>query len=302
MSAAAGSIRRGRPRGLWAGRIFLGFLVTSLAIGFLTLGALLAQVFLEGYKWVDAVLFFEPPSADPLISGARPAILATIYLGIIIIVLSVPLGVGTAIYLEEYANRDRWYNRMLEVNIQNLAAVPSIVYGILGLAFLVRGIGLGRVLLVGGMILTLLVLPTVIIAAREAIRAVPDSIRQGAYALGSTKWQVVWRQVLPASIPGIATGSILALSRGLGRDRAAAARRSAHVRLVQPDDHGRLHRPARADLPVDRTSPGGVQDAGRGGDHRPARDPPDPERVRDLAPEQIREKVVIPRCPSKWPT
>ena len=133
MSAAAGSIRRGRPRGLWAGRIFLGFLVTSLAIGFLTLGALLAQVFLEGYKWVDAVLFFEPPSADPLISGARPAILATIYLGIIIIVLSVPLGVGTAIYLEEYANRDRWYNRMLEVNIQNLAAVPSIVYGILGL-------------------------------------------------------------------------------------------------------------------------------------------------------------------------
>ena len=179
MSAAAGSIRRGRPRGLWAGRIFLGFLVTSLAIGFLTLGALLAQVFLEGYKWVDAVLFFEPPSADPLISGARPAILATIYLGIIIIALSVPLGVGTAIYLEEYANRDRWYNRMLEVNIQNLAAVPSIVYGILGLAFLVRGIGLGRVLLVGGMILTLLVLPTVIIAAREAIRAVADSIRQG---------------------------------------------------------------------------------------------------------------------------
>src|ERR671912_138927 len=166
MSAAAGSIHRGRPRGLWAGRIFLGFLVTSLAIGFLTLGALLAQVFLEGYKWVDAVLFFEPPSADPLIAGARPAILATIYLGIIIIALSVPLGVGTAIYLEEYANRDRWYNRMLEVNIQNLAAVPSIVYGILGLAFLVRGIGLG--------------------------------------------------QVLPAAIPGIATGSILALSRGLG--------------------------------------------------------------------------------------
>ena len=127
MSAAAGSIRRGRPRGLWAGRIFLGFLVVSLAIGLVTLGALLAQVFHDGYKWVDAVLFFEPPSADPLISGARPAILATIYLGIIVIVLSVPLGVGTAIYLEEYANRDRWYNRMLEVNIQNLAAVPSIV-------------------------------------------------------------------------------------------------------------------------------------------------------------------------------
>ena len=216
MSAPAGQLHRGRPRGLWTGRIFMGFLVVSLGIGFLTLGALLVQVFVDGYKWVDPVLFFEPPSADPLIAGARPAILATIYLGILLLLFSVPLGVGTAIYLEEYADRDRWYNRMLEINIQNLAAVPSIVYGILGLAFLVRGIGLGRVLLAGALILTLLVLPTVIIAAREAIRAVPDSIRQGAYALGATKWQVVWRQVLPASIPGIATGSILALSRGLG--------------------------------------------------------------------------------------
>ena len=171
---------------------------------------------MEGYRYLDLVLLLEPPSADPLIAGARPAILATIYLGVLLILFSVPIGVGTAIYLEEYANRDRWYNRLLEVNIQNLAAVPSIVYGILGLAFLVRGLGLGRVLLAGAMILTLVVLPTVIISAREAIRAVPDTIRQGAYALGATKWQVVWRQVLPAAIPGIATGSILALSRALG--------------------------------------------------------------------------------------
>jgi phosphate transport system permease protein len=216
VSAVPGGLSQGAHRGLWAGRVFRGFLYMSLAVGFITLGALLVQVFLEGYKWVDLVLFFEPPSADPQIAGARPAILATIYLGILLLIFTVPLGVGTAIYLEEYANRERWYNRLLEVNIQNLAAVPSIVYGILGLAFLVRGIGLGRVLLAGAMILTLLVLPTVIIAAREAIRAVPNSIRQGAYALGATKWQVVWRQVLPAAIPGIATGSILALSRGLG--------------------------------------------------------------------------------------
>jgi phosphate transport system permease protein len=216
MSVPARRLRSDRPRGLWTGRGFYGFLLLSLLIGFLTLGALLAQVLLNGYKWVDAVLFLEPPSADPQIAGAEPAILATIYLGVLLLAFTVPLGLGTAIYLEEYANRDRWYNRLLEVNIQNLAAVPSIVYGILGLAFLVRGLGLGRVLLAGAMILTLLVLPTVIIAAREAIRAVPDSIRQGAYALGATKWQVVWRQVLPASIPGIATGSILALSRGLG--------------------------------------------------------------------------------------
>jgi phosphate transport system permease protein len=216
VSASAIPLRSDRPRGRWVGRLFYGFLLFSLVLGFATLGALLVQVFLEGYKWVDLVLFLEPPSADPLIAGAEPAILATIYLGVLLILFTVPLGVGTAIYLEEYANRERWYNRLLEVNIQNLAAVPSIVYGILGLAFLVRGIGLGRVLLAGAMILTLLVLPTVIIAAREAIRAVPDSIRQGAYALGATKWQVVWRQVLPAATPGIATGSILATSRGLG--------------------------------------------------------------------------------------
>jgi phosphate transport system permease protein len=216
MSVIPGNLSPASRRSLWIGRVFQGFLWLSLAIGFVMLGALLFQVFKEGYKWVDAVLFFEPPSTDPLIAGAEPAILATIYLGILLLLFTVPLGVGTAIYLEEYANRERWYNRLLEVNIQNLAAVPSIVYGILGLAFLVRGIGLGRVLLAGAMILTLLVLPTVIIAAREAIRAVPGTIRDGAYALGATKWQVVWRQVLPAATPGIATGSILALSRGLG--------------------------------------------------------------------------------------
>jgi phosphate transport system permease protein len=216
MSVASAHLGGGRTRGVWKARIFKGYLLFSLFIGFVTLGALLLKVLIEGWRWVDLVLFLEPPSSDPLIAGAEPAILATIFLGILLLLFTVPLGVGTAIYLEEYANRERWYNRLLEVNIQNLAAVPSIVYGILGLAFLVRGLGLGRVLLAGAMILTLLVLPTVIIAAREAIRAVPDSIRQGAYALGATKWQVVWRQVLPAAIPGVATGSILALSRGLG--------------------------------------------------------------------------------------
>ncbi len=217
MSAAAGSIRRGRPRGAM-GRAHLPRLPGDLAGHRLSHARCAARARLpRRLPWLDdAVLLFEPPSADPAIAGARPAILATIYLAALLLLLAVPIGVGTAIYLEEYANRERWYNRLLEVNIQNLAAVPSIVYGILGLAFLVRGIGLGRVLLAGALILTLLVLPTVIIAAREAIRAVPDSIRQGAYALGSTKWQVVWRQVLPAAIPGIATGSILALSRAIG--------------------------------------------------------------------------------------
>jgi phosphate transport system permease protein len=215
-TTASIELRSDRPRGVWRGRLFVVFLVLSLAVGFLTLGTLVVQVLLKGVAYVDPVLLTNPPSSDPNIAGARPAILATLYLGVMLIAFTVPIGVGTAIYLEEYANRGRWYNRLLELNIQNLAAVPSIVYGILGLAFLVRGLGLGRVLLAGALILTLLVLPTVIIAAREAIRAVPPSIREGAYALGATKWQVTWRQVLPAAIPGIATGSILAVARAIG--------------------------------------------------------------------------------------
>ena len=129
----------------------------------------------------------------------------------------IPVGVASAIYLEEYANRENWFARFIEVNIQNLAAVPSIVYGVLGLAFLVRGpLSLGNVVMAGGLTLGLLVLPVVIVAGREAIRAVPPSIREGSMALGATKWQTIWKQVLPASIPGIATGTILALSRAIG--------------------------------------------------------------------------------------
>jgi phosphate transport system permease protein len=205
------------PRGAKVrGTLFYILLLVSVSVGFILLFTLVIDVVQKGIGYLDPTLFTEPNSTDPQKAGAGPAIRGTIYLMVLLLVMAVPIGVGTALYLEEYANRERWYNRLLEVNIQNLAAVPSIVYGILGLAFLVRGIGLGRVLLAGALILTLLVLPTVIVASREAIRAVPDSIRQGAYALGATQWQVVYRQVLPAAIPGIATGSILALARAIG--------------------------------------------------------------------------------------
>jgi phosphate transport system permease protein len=203
----------GRVRGL----VFRAFLLSSLLIGFVTLGALLVDVFKDGVGHLSWSLLTDPPSSQPEIAGAGPAVLATIYMMFLLIAIAVPIGIGTALYLEEYANGERWYNRLLEINIQNLAAVPSIIWGILGLAFLVRGpIGIGRVLLAGALILTLLVLPTIIIAAREAIRAVPSSIREGGLALGATKWQVIWRQVLPGAAPGIATGSILALSRAIG--------------------------------------------------------------------------------------
>ncbi len=200
----------------WKNRLFQGAMLFSMFVAFGTLAVLLVDTIVTGWSEVDWQLFSQGPSTVADEGGGRPAILATLYLGFLVLLLSVPIGVLTAIYLEEYANRERWWNRFIEVNIQNLAAVPSIVYGILGLAFIVRGIGIGRVVFAGALILTLVVLPTVVVASREAIRSVPDTIRQGAYALGATKWQVVWRQVLPASIPGIATGSILSLSRAVG--------------------------------------------------------------------------------------
>jgi phosphate transport system permease protein len=205
--------RRGRA---WKNRLFKAAMLFSMFVAFGTLALLLIDTIITGWPALDWHFLSSPPSTQAEEAGAKPAILATLYLGFLVLLFAVPIGILTAIYLEEYADRNRWWNRVIEVNIQNLAAVPSIVYGILGLAFIVRGLGVGRVVFAGALILTLVVLPTVVVASREAIRAVPDSIRQGAFALGATKWQVVWRQVLPAAIPGMATGSILALSRAVG--------------------------------------------------------------------------------------
>ena len=155
----------------------------------------------------------------------------------------VPIGVAAAVYLEEYADNDRWWNRIIEVNIQNLASVPSVVYGILGLAFIVRGPvdvwGLGSgspTLLAGALTLGLLVLPVVIIVSREAIRAVPPSIREGSLALGATKWQTIWKMVLPGAMPGIATGVILALSRAIGETAPLILVGADRLPARRPDD------------------------------------------------------------------
>ena len=190
----------------------------AVGLAFVALAGILADALADGLpvlSWEFLTRF--PSRILPDRAGIESAIVGTIYLMVICAVLVVPLGVATAVYLEEYADRDRWWNRLVEINIQNLAAVPSVVYGILGLAFIVRGpLSLGNVLLAGGITLALLVLPVVIIVAREAIRAVPPSIREGALALGATQWQTIWKQVLPGSIAGIATGAILALSRAIG--------------------------------------------------------------------------------------
>jgi phosphate transport system permease protein len=196
---------------------FKALLLGCLALSMLLLATLLVDVAADGGGRLSLDFLTSYASYVAENAGARAAILGTLWLMAVCAAFIIPIGVATAVYLEEYADADRWWNRLIEVNIQNLAAVPSIVYGILGLAFLVRGpLSLENVVLAGGLTLGLLVLPVVIIAAREAIRAVPSSIREGSMALGATQWQTIWRQVLPAAIPGIATGVILALSRAIG--------------------------------------------------------------------------------------
>jgi len=193
-------------------------LLFSVSVGFVVLAALVLDVMVDGDSRVslDFITSF-PSRISPESTGVKSALIGTIYLMVLCAVFIVPVGVATAVYLEEYANRDSRLSRLIEVNIQNLAAVPSVVYGILGLAFIVRGpLGLGPVLLAGALTLGLLVLPVVIIVSREAIRAVPSSIREGSLALGATQWQTIWKQVLPGALPGIATGVILALSRAIG--------------------------------------------------------------------------------------
>ena len=197
-------------------RLFQAGLIFSVCVGVFSLATLIIQVVVKGWPRLNQDVIFHFPSGIPDQAGAQSAIMGTLWVISVTAAVTIPLGVGAAIYLEEYADKTRWWNRAIELNIQNLAAVPSIVYGILGLGFLVRGIGLGQVVLAAGLTLALLVLPIIIISTREAIRAVPNSIRQGSMALGATKWQTVRRQVLPASIPGIATGTILALSRAIG--------------------------------------------------------------------------------------
>jgi phosphate transport system permease protein len=209
------------PRAPRAARLkdlaFKGGMLACLGLALITLAAVLIQVFTEGVGQLDMNFITDLGSSLPDKAGIGSALVGTLWVMAVCIAFIVPVGVASAVYLEEYADRTRWYNRFIEVNIQNLAAVPSIVYGILGLAFLVRGpLSLGHVVLAAGLTLGLLVLPVVIIAGREAIRAVPPSIRDGSMALGATKWQTIWKQVLPASVPGFATGVILAVSRAIG--------------------------------------------------------------------------------------
>jgi phosphate transport system permease protein len=198
------------------GKIFEILCLIGLSIGLLVLALLLFGVLKNGIGLLNPGFLFETPSRNADQGGIRPALLGSLLLGILIILISVPIGVGAALFLEEYAPSDKWWSRVIEINISNLAGVPSIVYGLLGLGVFNYLLKLGPVLLSGALTLSLLALPLIIVTARESIRAVPSSLRQASYAVGTTKWQTICNHVLPYAIPGILTGVILSVSRAIG--------------------------------------------------------------------------------------
>ncbi len=201
-----------------ASLVFLGALWFSLFFGVLVLVALIIDTAIKGAPRFDAELITNYSSLfSPEETGFKAGIVGSIWLMVCTAILAVPLGIMAALYLEEFADTNRWWNRVIEINLQNLAAVPSIVYGLLALAVMaILGFDKAGVILGGAIALALLILPVIIITTRESIRSVPQDIRQGSLALGATVWQTTWRQTLPSAVPGIATGTILGLSRAIG--------------------------------------------------------------------------------------
>jgi phosphate ABC transporter permease subunit PstA len=200
-----------------ASLIFLSLLWLSLLVAFATLATLLISTFVQGLPRLDSRLLTEFPSSRPAEAGARPAVLGSLWVIGTTAVLAIPLGIAAAVHLEEFADKRSRFNRFVELNIQNLSAIPSIIYGMLAVGFLsLLGVANKNIVIGGALALALLILPVVIISTREALRAVPRELRQGSLALGATELQTTWRITLPAAIPGISTGTILALSRALG--------------------------------------------------------------------------------------
>jgi len=198
-------------------KVFLGGLWLSTLVAVLTLVVLILNTLLRGYTRLNFALVSNFPSPFPEDAGIQAAIFGSIWVVVTSGVVSLFIAMGTAIYLEEFADPRGRLNKLITLNIQTLAGVPSIVFGILGLAFVARGwLGWGFSVGTASVVLTMMVLPVMIVSAREALKAVPSSLREGAYALGATKWQAISKQVLPAAVPGIATGSILGVSRALG--------------------------------------------------------------------------------------
>jgi len=200
---------------LFADRLHQTMGLLCLLLALAALGALLVDVFRDGWDRLSWQFLRGYPSRFAESAGIWHALIGSIYVIGLTALFTIPVGIGAAVYLEEYGRGGR-ISRLIEINISNLAGVPSIIYGLLGLGLFVRWMNLGPSVLAGALTLALLVLPVVILSTREALRAVPKSLREGSYALGATQWQTVWHQVLPSAVPGILTGLILALSRAIG--------------------------------------------------------------------------------------
>ena len=196
-------------------RLFRISAFLATVVGLVVLSTLIIDILIDGLGRIDRDFLTSFPSRRPERAGILSAIVGTLWIMGLTALFSFPLGLGAGIYLEEYAKRN-WLTRLIEINIANLAGVPSIIYGLLGLGVFVRALALDRSLLSGALTLTLLILPIIITATRESLRAVPFSLREASYALGATRWQTVWSQVLPVAMPGVLTGTILALSRAIG--------------------------------------------------------------------------------------
>jgi len=207
-------IRRMKPR-LFRNTFFKYLFLLATGLCLIVLAVLFGRIFIQGLPYLDWQFMNSLPSRKPEEAGIYTALNGTIWLMVVVVPVTMILGVGSAIYLEEYAKKNR-FTTFIQVNISNLAGVPSVVYGLLGLTLFVRTFAFGKSVLAAGLTMSLLVLPVIIVSAQEAIRAVPSSFREASYAMGATKWTTILRVVLPASLPGILTGSILALSRAIG--------------------------------------------------------------------------------------
>lgn len=199
----------------WKNRVAAGVFFLATSVGIAALAVLIGAILRDGLPYLTWDFLTNVPSRFPEKAGIRSALFGSLWLMALTAPVAFVLGVATAIYLEEYAKPGR-LTRLIQTNIHNLAGVPSIVFGILGLTLFVRGLGFGRSVLAGALTMALLVLPIIVVAAQEAIRAVPNSLRHASYALGATRWQTIRRVVLPAALPSILTGTILAMSRAIG--------------------------------------------------------------------------------------
>ncbi|RKD34285.1 phosphate ABC transporter permease PstA [Thermohalobacter berrensis] len=196
-------------------KIFHGLVLSSTLFALIVLIVLLSDIVMDGYKWLSIDFFKNFTSRFPERAGIKAGLFGSLWIIVITASVSFPVGVGAALYLEEYAPKN-WFTNIIQINISNLAGVPSIVFGILGLGVFVNTFGFGRSILSGGLTLALLILPIIIVSAQEALRSVPKDLKHGAYALGCTKWQVITGVVLPYAIPGILTGTIISIARALG--------------------------------------------------------------------------------------